>query len=231
MRAAGVSNQSGIAVLESSVLVTVLFSFAMAAVAVLSYLGEISATHRAVDELVVADTVKPLRVTMNEGTVTYAVNTTALSSFLANTLQRLQERIGSASPHRVELQYQVLNINQSTGAFAGFQASSGNFVSAGAFAGTSTACQEMGVMFAAASTEVGANNRSSYAVPTGVSGLPLWSNPTEARNYLPMSVLVGVRVLRDLDNTGVGQLYKAITQAPLIAVSCKAIVLRGDVEG
>jgi hypothetical protein len=228
MRATSGLNQSGIAVLETSVLVTVLFSFAMAAVGLLSYLGEVSATHRAVDELVVADSVKPLRVTMNQGTVAFSLNSNGLASYLSTVLQRLQDRIGSGTPYRIELQYQVMNVNESTGVFTGFQASAGNFVSAGTFAGTSTSCQELGVMFAAASTQVGANNRSTYAVPTGVSGL---SSAATARNYLPMSVLVGVRVLRDLDSTGVGQLYKAITQAPLIAVSCKTLVLRGDVEG
>lgn len=209
----------GLAALETSVLVTVVFAIGMGAVAVISYFGEVSSTNRAVDELVVADAVKPLRLRMNEGTGVYDLNATGLSAYLTATLANLEQRIGTAIPYKIELQYQVFNINPDSGAFVSFAASSGNSVSAGSFARVIAQCPEMGVMFNAESTRTVSGGASALAMRIG-SG-----------RYLPMSVVVGVRVLRDLSDTGTGVLYRIVTQEPLVAYSCKSFFLRSGVEG
>ncbi|NDC38964.1 MAG: hypothetical protein EBZ48_13090, partial [Proteobacteria bacterium] len=183
------------------------------------YIGEISSLHRTVDELVLADGVKPIRFGMSQGTVTYTTNAPALDTYLSDLLTKLRSRVDLSQPYRMELQYQVLSINQSTGAFGGFQASSGNTRIEGGFAGTTPICPEMGAMLSAAATTQGAGGVAAFAVPRPPSG------------YLPISVIMGVRVLRDLSATGVGQLYSFVNQQPLIVASCKVLFLRGDVEG
>jgi hypothetical protein len=191
----------------------------MGAIGLLGYLGEISATNRAVDELIVADGVKPLRFTVVQGSATYSLNANGLDSYLTTTMSKLQNRIDTAQPYKIELQYQVLNINQTTGQFTGFQATSGNFRTSGSFSGAAATCPEMGSMLTTATGSSSSSGASMYAVPRPPSG------------YLPMSIMVGVRVLRDLSGAGVGQLYKFITQQPLTVSSCKVVVLRGEVEG
>jgi hypothetical protein len=208
----------GLAALETSMLVAVVFSLGMGAVAVLSYIGEVSAINRVVDELVVADAVKPLRLRMNQGTVVHEVNQDGLTAYLAATLTKLQQQIGTATPYRIELQYQVVNIDQDSGGFTGFNAASAA-VNAGTSSSAVAGCPPIGSMLISEAARTIANGPSALAVRIGVG------------RYLPMSVMVGVRVLRDLSGTGTGVLYQSVTQQPLVAFSCKTFFLRSGVEG
>lgn len=222
----------GFATLETSILVTVLFSIGMGAAGLISFLGEQSAINRAVDELVLADGVKPLRFSLTQESVTYSVNATALDGYLTSTLSKLQSRIGTAAPYKIELQYQVLRFNEATGAYQGVEAVPGNYLSAGSSTASATVCPEMGALLTAEAARVGGGGKPLYALPSGVFGVGFGSqNTARLRDYLPRSVLLGVRVLRDLSSTGTGQLYRLITQQALIATSCKVVFLRGDIEG
>ena len=216
--------QKGIASLETAALIMLVAVFGMGGVAVVGYLGELSKLHRIVDQALIADTIKPFRLS-SEGAsgVVLELNNIELGSYLDRTLSALRSGIGTELPYRIELQYAVLKINQSTGFFEGFDAIPDSTRNEGDFTAPSSACPELASRLIELGQEIQADGSSRYAIPSGISGI-------NGGSFLARSVVVLVRAIKDLRNTSGGLLYSTALNEIPAAVSCKSILLRGEVQ-
>lgn len=216
--------QKGIASLETAALIMLVAVFGMGGVAVVGYLGELSKLNRIVDQALIADSIKPFRLSSDGiNGITLELNNLELASYLDRTLDTLRAEIGAELPYRIELQYAVLRINQSSGSFEGFEAVAGSTRSAGNFNTPSNVCPELPSRLLGLSQEVQADGSSRYAIPSGISGI-------NGGSFLPRSVVVLARVLKDLRSTSGGILYATALDEIPSAVSCKSILLRGEVQ-
>ena len=71
-------------------------------------------------------------------------------------------------------------------------------------------------------SEQGAGEASLLAIPSAIHSM------RGAHNFLPVSVLIGVRAVKDLRGTAAGALLDIIRGETIVS-GCKAEVLRGDV--
>lgn len=227
-----VMNSPGVAILECSMLLSVLLLLALGGVSVLSYLEYSEHISRVVDDSLYDSALQPLRLNSAQGELAVVTRHNELTQFMRKVVQSAQaalpETSGSTSllpgDYMIEAAYAEAEIDAFSGRFTGFLRSPYSEVfSAGTLqiAGSSAARCNLARQFE--SQAMVQENTGALATPTGI-----YHREGAALRFIPRAVLVALCVVVHADHGIASRLYGELDGDGLVRAE-KAVVLRGDV--
>ena len=217
---------AGVALLEAAVVTALISLFGFAGCGVAGYLFDLMTVRSAVESVILDGGERP-RVLEGDsgGTVHLRLNRSGMEEFLrrtARTLTHSLEREGEvAGAVVVEVGYGVARIDPRSGEYRGME---GPVVIERNGAWPDTGMDECPSLLRQFDLAAGgqAGETSPAALPSAVL------SPESAAGYLDRSILVGVRVRRDLAGTAGGALAALALRSTEI-VGCKVEIMRSEV--
>lgn len=227
------SDNSGIAVIEFTAIMVILFSFTLGGFGIVEYLNTLRQINVALDKYIYDSAVKPFTLRTQSGQIEFETDHAGLRDLIDSVNTQLFRDLSSNMEFRdeqsaghfmIETAYAELNIDETSGAAQGLRIAPLTYSrKEGAFQ-PSSLVEGQTSLETAFQSALQSNNQefNSYAVPAGV-----FFNDQAENRFLPTSILIGGRVAVSLNGTLAGSLLSFLRGTDVV-YSSKILSLRGE---